>query len=272
VLGAVELVIGRMKWQIMEGEVDHTIIDPTHVAQTCPTLRVAVIGELENAIGRASKQRCNEILMHITDLFVAGSDRFSDEEIDLFDDAMSRLALTVDVPARSMLARRLAPITKAPVKVTHLLANDDEAEVARPILGQSERLDEETLLFAARRKDQQHLLAIARRKSVAQAVAEVLVERGDNEVLRAIADNIDAELSETSFSRLVDHCRDDDVLAASIGARPDIPHQPFQKLLGIVSELVRSKFVATNLPVRVEFSCIEPHFIFMGNGQSLLAA
>ena len=67
---------------------DSTINDPKDVARTS-TLRVAIIGELEEAIGRASKQRCNEILMHITDLFVGGSVKFSDEEIDLFDDAMS---------------------------------------------------------------------------------------------------------------------------------------------------------------------------------------
>lgn len=250
---------------------DSTINDPKDVAQTL-TLRVAIIGELEEAIGRASKQRCNEILMHITDLFVGDSVKFSDDEIDLFDDAMSRLALAVDVPARSALARRLAPIIKAPIKVTRLLANDDESEVASPILEQSGRLDEDALLLTARRKDQQHLLAIARRKLVGEAVAEVLVERGNSEVLRAVAENADAKLSEASFSRLVDHCRDDDVLAASVGVRPDIPHQPFQKLLGIASEPVRSKFIAANLPVRVEFNCVEPHFIFVANGQSLLAA
>ena len=67
---------------------DSTINDPKDVAEIS-TLRVAVIGELEEAIGRASKQRCNEILMHITDLFVGGSIKLSDEELDLFDDAMS---------------------------------------------------------------------------------------------------------------------------------------------------------------------------------------
>jgi uncharacterized protein (DUF2336 family) len=255
----------------MEDGVDSTINDPKDVAEIS-TLRVAVIGELEEAIGRASKQRCNEILMHITDLFVGGSIKLSDEELDLFDDAMSRLALAVDVPARSALARRLAPVIKSPIKVTLLLANDDEPEVASLILERSERLEEDALLLAARSKDQQHLLAIARRKLVGKAVAEVLVERGNSEVLRAIVENANAELSEASFSRLVDHCRDDDVLAASVGVRPDIPHQPFQKLLGIASEPVRSKFIATNLPVRVEFNCVEPHFIFVADGQSLLAA
>lgn len=256
----------------MEDEVVSAINNSNDVAQTLTALRGAIIRELEETIGRASKQRCNEILVRITDLFIGVSVRFSDEEIDLFDDAMTRLTLAADVPARAALARRLAPIIKAPVKVTRLLANDDEPEVARPILAQSERLDEDVLLLTACRKDQQHLLAIARRKLISERVVDVLVERGNSEVLRAIAENADAELSEASFSRLVDHCRDDDVLATSVGMRPDIPHQPFQKLLGIASEQVRSKFIEANLPVRIEFNCVEPHFIFTGNGRSLLAA
>ena len=72
----------------MGDEVDFTINDQKSVPQTS-ALRVAILAELEEAIGRASNQRCNEILMHITDLFIGGSVRFSDEEIDLFDDAMS---------------------------------------------------------------------------------------------------------------------------------------------------------------------------------------
>ena len=251
---------------------DPIIIDQKDVLHPMEASRACIIGELDNAIRHASVERCNEILSRITDLFVAGSFRFSNDEIDLFDDAMSRLTPAVDVSARSMLARRLAPIANAPLKVTRLLASDNEAEVAEPILVQSQRLDEDALLSMARVKDQQLLLAISRRKSVPEAVADVLVERGDGEVLRATADNANVRLSEATLSRLVERCSEDDELAASIGTRPDIPHQLFQKLLEVASEAVRSRFVAANLPVRVEFSCAEPHFIFMGNGQPLLAA
>lgn len=248
------------------------ITDHTRVPQTSAASRACIIGELENAINHASVERCNEILARIADLFVAGSIHFSNDEIDLFDDAMSRLTLKVDISARSMLARRLAPLANAPLNVTRLLASDNEAEVAEPILAQSQCLDENALLSMARVMDQQHLLAISRRQSVPEAVADVLVERGDGEVLRATAENANVRLSETSMSRLVERCNKDDELAARIGARPDIPHQLFQKLLEVASDAVRSRFVATSLPVRVEFSCVEPHFIFMGNGQPLLAA
>ena len=95
--------------------------------------------------------------------------------------------------------------------------------------------------------DQQHLLAISRRQSVPEACrSDVLVERGDGEVLRATAENANVKVSETSISRLVERCNKDDELAARIGARPDIPHQLFQKLLEVASDAVRSRFVATS--------------------------
>jgi uncharacterized protein (DUF2336 family) len=256
----------------MANSVDSITIDQPHGMHAATTSRVIVIGELEAAIERASVHRCNKIITHVTDLFVDGLLRHSGDDIDVFDDIMSRLVLASDAPARAMLACRLACIAKAPAQVVHLLANDADIEVAKPILAQSDHLDQQGLLRIARTGDQPHLRAIAQGKSIAAEVTDVLVKRGDNEVLRALVDNADAKLSETSFARLVDRCKDDDALAASVGARPDISHQLFQKLLITVSESVRSNFVAANLPVRVEFSCVEPHFIFVADGQSLLAA
>ncbi len=245
---------------------------PAGVAQAATSPRLAVIAELEEAITRGSSQRRIEMLMRVTDLFVGGSGRFSDEKIELFDDVMSRLALAIDVSARSMLARRLASMGRVPLNVTRLLANDDDIKVANPILGHADWFDDDNLLQSARTKGQEHLRAIAQRKSVAEAVANVLVERGDNEVLRVLADNCEAKLSEMAFTRLVDRCPGDDALATSVGSRRDIPHHLFQKLLTTSSELVRSKFIEVNLPVKVEFSCVEQHFVFTGNGTPLLAA
>ena len=246
----------------ISADVDQTAVSPSAV----------LVAELEDAITRGSSQRRVEMLTRVTDLFVSGSGRFSDDKIELFDDVMRRLALATDVSARSMLARRLASMGRVPLNVMRLLANDDDIKVANPILAHSDWLDDDSLLQIACSKGQEHLRAIAQRKSVAESVADVLVERGDNEVLRVLADNCEVKLSEMAFAQLVNRCPGDDALATSVGSRPDIPHHLFQKLLTTSSELVRSKFIEVNLPVKVEFSCVEPHFVFVGNGQPLLAA
>ena len=69
------------------------------------------------------------------------------------------------------------------------LAKDDDIAVAGPVLQQSPRLAETDLVDIARTKSQAHLLAISGRTGIAEAVTDVLVRRGDREVVRSVADN-----------------------------------------------------------------------------------
>ena len=208
------------------------------------TARLTLIPELEQAITHGSPQRRAEILSAVTDLFVHGSVQFSDDEIALFDDVMTRLALEIEVSVRSLLARRLAPMAKGPPNIIRILANDDEISVASPILVQSEQIDETTLVQCARSKTQDHLLAISQRKSLSEVVTDVLVERGNKQVVLSTARNPGAKFSAMGFSRLVQRSTGDDALTACVGARPDIPHSLFLTLLGAASERVRSKLIA----------------------------
>ena len=104
------------------------------------------------------------MLTRITDLFVGGATRYSEDQIGVFDDVMVRLTSTIEAKARARLANRLAPIANAPASVVHMLAFDDDIDVARPILRQSERLDDSVLLANANTKSQQHLFAISQRR------------------------------------------------------------------------------------------------------------
>ena len=218
------------------------------------TAHLALITELEHAISHGTAQRRAEMLWQITDLFIRGSVRFSDDEIDLFDDLITRLAAEIEVSVRSLLAQRIAPIAKAPVNRTRMLASDDEIRVAYPILAQSERLDEATLVESARSKSQAHLLAISRRKSLSEVVTDVLVERGNRQIVLSTAKNPGAMFSEAGFSQLVKRSDGDDALAACVGARPNIPHRLFLVLLATASELVRSKLIAERNYARNEIN------------------
>jgi len=208
------------------------------------TAHHTLITELEHAISHGTPQRRAEMLLQITDIFIRGSVRFSDDEIGLFDDLITRLAREIEVSVRSLLAERIAPIANAPVNLTRMLACDDEIRVAYPVLAQSERLDEATIVQNARSKSQAHLLAISRRKSLSEVVTDVLIQRGNRLVVLSTAKNRGAKFSEVGFSRLVKRSDGDDGLAACVGSRPDIPHRLFLALLAAASEVVRSKLVA----------------------------
>jgi uncharacterized protein (DUF2336 family) len=203
-----------------------------------------ILRELDSAIAHGSRARRSDMLQHVTTLFLTGAERYSDDEIVLFDDVIARLAEDIEVAARVLLAERLAPIAKAPPEIVRLLALDDAIEVARPILAGSERVDEPTLIAAARTKGQKHLLAISRRKSLGEAVTDILLERGDGDVALAVAENHGARLSERGFAALVTRSADHDGLTLAVGGRPEIPLHLFLRLLAAASDSVRRKLEA----------------------------
>ncbi len=205
-----------------------------------------LLDELEAALTSGTNTRRIEMLTRITDLFVGGATRYSEDQIGLFDDVMARLVHTIEAKARAKLSHRLAPVANAPVNVVTMLAFDDDIEVARPVLTQSERLDDRTLVANASSKSQQHLFAIAQRKSLSEAVTDVLVERGDRNVVQSVVKNTGARFSDAGFRVLVTRSAGDDDLAAEVGMRPDIPRQHFLVLLEKASSAVRARLAAEN--------------------------
>src|SRR5689334_176636 len=144
--------------------------------------RPNLIDELENILASKNVSQRATILRRVTDLFVVGSGRFSEDQVELFDDVMGKLLENVERDARAQFGSRLAPLSDAPFGTIRKLALDDAIEVAGPVLQHSERLDQDTLVKAAQTKGQGHLLAISGRKILVEAVTDILVERGDEAV------------------------------------------------------------------------------------------
>jgi uncharacterized protein (DUF2336 family) len=208
--------------------------------------------QAESAFEGGALGRRRELLARVTDLFVLGAARYNDGDIAQFDDVIMRLVVDIEVSARALLAVRLAPIPNAPRNVIRTLAFDDAIDVAGPVLSTSERLDDAALVENAKSKSQEHLLAISRRRSLSDRVTDVLVVRGDRRVVLSALDNPGARFSAVGFEAIVQRSAGDDVLAASVGARPDIPPALFNKLLAIASETVRAKLEAEHPQARWE--------------------
>jgi uncharacterized protein (DUF2336 family) len=205
---------------------------------------LTLLDELEAALTTGTDARRIEMLTGITDLFIGGAPRFSEDQIGVFDDVMAQLVNTIGAEARAKLAHRLAPVANAPSNVIHLLAFADDIEVAGPILIQSERFHESALLANASRKSQQHLLAITQRQSLSEAVTDVLVERGDRQVVHSVVENAGARFSDAGFHMLVTRSGGDDALATAVGMRVDIPRPHLVMLLEKASSEVRARLTA----------------------------
>jgi uncharacterized protein (DUF2336 family) len=116
------------------------------------------------------------------------------------------------------------------------------------VLKGSARLHENHLIELASTKGQAHLVAIAGRKNIGEAVTDVLVRRGDNEVARNVADNETAKISESSFSTLVKRAEGDNDLAEKVGHRADIPPHLFRDLLIRATAVVQQRLLQSAKP------------------------
>ena len=220
--------------------------------QISMTATPELLSEVEDAMASGSTTRRGKLVRHVTDLFIVGAPQCGEQEIALFDDVLVRLAVEIEISARALLAVRLAPIENAPPRIIRALAFDDEIDVAGPVLEQSGRLDEASLVENARKKSQEHLLAISRRRSLSELVTDVLVERGDRQVVLSTAENRGAKFSTIGFNGLVRRSEGDDRLAACVGSRPEIPPHLFRMLLAKASASVRAKLEAAHPAVRGE--------------------
>jgi len=198
-----------------------------------------LIDDLESVIADKNIGDRAMILRRITDLFVGASSKLSDEQVNLFDEVMGRLLQEIETSARATFGYALATVPNAPPKVVRMLALDDAIDVASPILSYSARVDDVTLVESAQTKSQAHLLAISRRKMLTESVTDILVGRGDQQVVLSAARNPGAAFSEFGYSTLVQRSSSDNDLAACIWSRPEIPRQHLLKLFAEASESVR---------------------------------
>lgn len=195
--------------------------------------------DLDHAVSRGTAESRMRALWHTTDLMITG--RYSDDEIWTFGEVIGRLADEIEVAARAQLARRLARFDKAPVNIIHKLAFDDSIEVAGPILQESEKLEPYALIANVCTKSQTHLLAISKRESLEETVTDVLVTRGDREVVNSVATNSGARFSDFGFLHMIQRAEGDSILAEQLGLREDIPRHIFQQLIAKASDDVRKR-------------------------------
>jgi uncharacterized protein (DUF2336 family) len=212
----------------------------------------ALFHEFENAIAGASADRRGEMVRRLSDLFVSRSDEMPTEALSIFDDIIVRLASEIEQHARALLAKRLAPIRNAPQNLVRVLAFDDAIEVAGPVLTQSSRLDDKTLVEIVKTRGQAHMLAISRRAALNEIVTDALVEFGNREVVLNTVDNFGASFSDRGFSVLVNRSEGDDMLAEFVGSRPEIPSHLLVALVAKASQSVRRKLEAAHPRAKAE--------------------
>ena len=205
-----------------------------------------LISDVENAVATRSAE-VGTMLRRVTDLFLVHTGHYTADQLELYDGILQVLIAAVEVSARAELAERLAPVDGAPTKTIRTLALDDAIEVAEPVLAQSNVLGDDVLTHCITIKGQEHLLAIATRTKLSETITDQLVTRGDIKVLRTVASNPGAAISDLGFGILVKKSTEDDWLSERVARRIDIPEHHLRELISKASEVVRQR-LTTDIP------------------------
>jgi uncharacterized protein (DUF2336 family) len=205
---------------------------------------------LDDIVKHGDPKRRSDATRKISELFLAGAAQFRPRHVDLFDGILTGLVPHAEVAARADLADRLSVLGNAPPMLVDLLVREDEISVAGPLLRRSPVIAEPTLIEIARTKGQNHLLAISGRPILPFGVTDVIVRRGDREVVRRVAGNSGARFSDVGYSSLIKRARDDGVLTLTVGQRDDLSAPQLKTLLAGSADIVRRRLFEVTRPDR----------------------
>jgi hypothetical protein len=228
-------------------------------SKSAPEQACALLEELNRTLESGSPQQRLRILRSVTDVFMAGSRTFTDEQVAVFDEILIRLATDLEQAARTRLSQKMAGLDRAPRRLVRSLAFDPAIEVAAPVLIRSCALSDADLVENARSMSQAHLLAIAQRVALSEGVTDALIARGEARVVRCVVRNRRARFSLPGCEKLVVRARRDRTLAAELARREDLPRQIYVKLLQSASAEVRARLEAKypDLAAEIEVSVDE---------------
>jgi uncharacterized protein (DUF2336 family) len=214
------------------------------------TVATSLIPGLDDIIKCGDPRRRGEIARAIAALFFRDSARLRPELIDLFDNLLIDLVPHAELASRVDLAERFSQLNNAPRHLVGQLARENEIMVAGPVLRRSPVLDDAALVEIARLKGQGHLLAMTERPVLSAVITDVLVERGDRDVVRRAAANAGAVFSPASYSELIKRAAQDGVLTLRIGQRNDLSGEHLKELLDGTLDVVRRRLSSVVNPIR----------------------
>lgn len=183
-----------------------------------------------------SSESRRQLLNAVTDLFLLDHDP-SETSKEHYGEIATTSLPHLDDNARRDYAQNVASLPSLPHTVATTLAQDSDVGVARLVLKLSPVLTDTDLAAIALSQSQQHLVAIAERAQLSEGLTDILVERGDRDVLHTVSANEGAAFSDTGFDRLLERGGQDEQIAQAISRRSDLTPTRSSRVLRIVEQL-----------------------------------
>ena len=166
----------------------------------------------------------------------------SDKERKMAEDIFRVMVHDAEVRVRSALSRQLKENQLVPHDVAMSLARDVE-DVALPMLQFSEVLSDADLIEIVQSQESHKAEAVARRAHVSTAVSEALVETHNEQVVATLVANEGAQISESTFHKVVDEFGSNDLIGKPLAERHDLPVTIVEQLMTRVSDNIRDYLI-----------------------------
>lgn len=184
----------------------------------------------------------SRLVENITDLFLSDDGRLSEHERALMSDILGKLLGQVEADIRKELANTLVTSGIELPDIAKMLASDD-VEIARPLLEKSALLKDPDLIEIIRMRTDEHRMAIAMREEVSEPVSNALVEFGGEDVVEALLNNHDSQLSKRAMEYLVAESRRVDRFQEPLLGRSDLPGDLAYRMYWWVSAALRKRIL-----------------------------
>jgi uncharacterized protein (DUF2336 family) len=214
------------------------------------TVATSLVPGLDDIVQGTDPKRRTEAARRIAELFFQDAATLQPRQVELLDKILVDLVPKAELITRAELAERLSLFDNAPRVLVDRLARESELLVAGPLLRRSTVLDEQALLDIAEAEGQGHLLAISERPALSPDLTDVMLRRGDRDVVRRTAGNNGALFSESGYSELIKRASQDGVLTITVGQRDDLSNQRLKQLLAGSLDVVRRRLFDVVKPER----------------------
>ena len=214
------------------------------------TVATSLVPGLDDIVKNGDPKRRTEAARRVADLFFQDAASLRPRQVELLDEILIDLVPQAELIARAELAERLSLFSNAPRVLVGRLARENEILVAGPLLRRSPVIDEEALLEIAQARGQGHLLAMAERSALSPDLTDVMLRRGDRDVVRRTAGNNGALFSASGYSELIKRASQDGVLTITVGQRNDLSDQMLKQLLAGSLDVIHRRLFDVVKPER----------------------
>ena len=196
-----------------------------------------MLDQLARLSVNGSSEGRRELLNAVTDLFLVDAEP-SEAAVEHYSEIAGHSLDGMESADRAAYAERVAAEPTLPNPVAKRLAGDSEYAVAHLVLKLSPVLTDGDLAAIAVTHSQSHLMAIAQRATLSESVTDILVDRGNQKVLRTVSGNEGANFSDGGFDKLIKRGGEDAQVAANLSKRSErLPASQAKRVLEIASQI-----------------------------------